>query len=75
MNSDHWDADPLIIIKDVEELNKLKMGVYFTHTLNGQQSGERLERRSLLVEEMIKVLRELDIEYRMLPLDVNIRNL
>lgn len=65
----------MIIIKDVEELNKLKMAVYLTHTMNGQNSVEIFTRRSLLVEEMIKVFRELEIEYRMLPLDVNIRTM
>ncbi|KAJ9673430.1 hypothetical protein PVL29_023161 [Vitis rotundifolia] len=73
--SDHWYRDPMIIIKDVEELNKLKMAVYLTHTMNGQNSVEIWARRSLLVEEMIKVFRELEIEYRMLPLDVNIRTM
>lgn len=73
--SDHWYPDPMIIIKDVEELNKLKMAVYLTHTMNGQNSVEIFTRRSLLVEEMIKVFRELEIEYRMLPLDVNIRTM
>jgi hypothetical protein len=36
--------------------------------------GMRFVRRELVLQEMIKVLKDLDIEYRMLPLDVNMRN-
>lgn len=72
---DHWYPNPMIMIKDVEELNKLKMGVFLTHRMNGQNAGERWVRRSLLVEEMINLFGELEIKYSMLPLDVNIRNM
>lgn len=37
--------------------------------------GERWARRELVVQDMIKVLRELEIEYRMLPVDVNLRQM
>ncbi|PWA61264.1 hypothetical protein CTI12_AA375940 [Artemisia annua] len=37
--------------------------------------GGRWKRRALLVEKMIKILKDLDIEYRMLPLDINVRNI
>ncbi|EXC19952.1 hypothetical protein L484_002633 [Morus notabilis] len=73
--SDHWHPDPILIMKDVEDLNKLRFSVWLTHRMNHQNIGERWTRRALLVEEMIKVFRELDIEYRMLPLDVNVRSL
>jgi hypothetical protein len=36
--------------------------------------GMRFERRELILHEMMKILRDLDIEYRMLPLDINVRN-
>ncbi|KAM2491106.1 hypothetical protein PS1_042810 [Malus domestica] len=70
---DHWYDAPMLIMRDVEELNKLKISVWLTHKMNHQDMLERWHRRSLLIEEMIKVFRELDIEYRLLPLDVNIR--
>ncbi|CAN6722439.1 unnamed protein product [Malus baccata var. baccata] len=69
---DHWYDTPMLIIRDVEDLNKLKISVWLTHKMNHQDMLERWHRRSLLIEEMIKVFRELDIEYRLLPLDVNI---
>lgn len=70
--SDHWCPDPMIIMKDVKEFNSINMGVYLTHKMNHQNIWERWTRRALLVEEMVGVFRELDIEYRLLPLDVNI---
>ncbi|GMN34878.1 hypothetical protein TIFTF001_004957 [Ficus carica] len=72
--SDHWHPDPMLIMRDMEDLNKLKFSVWLTHRMNYQDIGERGTRRALLVEEMIKVFRGLDIEYRMLPLDVIVRS-
>lgn len=73
--SDHWYPAPMIVLRDVEDLNRLKISIWLSHRMNFQDMGERWVRRALLVEEMIKVFRELDIEYRMLPLDVNVRNM
>ncbi|THG03375.1 mechanosensitive ion channel protein 6-like [Camellia sinensis] len=73
--SDHWYPDPMIVLRDVEDMNRLKISVWLSHRMNHQDMGERWARRALLVEEMIKTFRDLDIEYRMLPLDVNVRNM
>ncbi|CAI9758020.1 unnamed protein product [Fraxinus pennsylvanica] len=73
--SDHWYSSPLIVIRDVEDMNKLKWTIWPFHTINHQDMGERWSRRALLVEEMVKIFRDLDIEYRLLPHDVNVRNM
>ncbi|KAJ8561318.1 hypothetical protein K7X08_027508 [Anisodus acutangulus] len=73
--SDHWYPAPMIVMRDVEDLNGIKWSVWLSHTMNHQDMGERWTRRALLVEEMVKIFRELDIQYRMLPVDVNIHNL
>lgn len=73
--SDHWYPAPLIVMRDMEDMNRLKFSVWLSHKMNFQDMGERWTRRSLLVEEMVKIFRELDIEYRLLPLDVNVRNM
>ncbi|KAL6995927.1 hypothetical protein U1Q18_006061 [Sarracenia purpurea var. burkii] len=73
--SDHWYPDPMIVLRDVVDMNKLNISVWLSHRMNHQDMGERWIRRAFLVEEMIKIFRELDIEYRMLPLDVNVRNM
>ncbi|KAK2974868.1 hypothetical protein RJ640_020783 [Escallonia rubra] len=73
--SDHWYPAPMIVLRDVEDMNRLKISVWLSHTMNHQDMGERWLRRALLVEEMIRIFKEFDIEYRMLPLDVNVRNM
>ncbi|KAG8378009.1 hypothetical protein BUALT_Bualt08G0093500 [Buddleja alternifolia] len=73
--SDHWQPSPAIVMRDVEDMNRLKFSVWLSHRMNHQDMGERWARRALLVEEMVKIFRELDIEYRLLPLDVNVRNM
>ncbi|KAK6773040.1 hypothetical protein RDI58_028278 [Solanum bulbocastanum] len=73
--SDHWYPAPMIVMRDVEDMNGIKWSVWLSHTMNHQDMGERWARRALLIEEMVKTFRELDIQYRMLPLDVNIHNL
>lgn len=73
--SDHWYPAPMIVVRDVEDMNRLKLSLWPSHRMNHQDMGERWVRRALVVEEMIKVFRELDIEYRLLPLDVNVRNM
>ncbi|PKI53338.1 hypothetical protein CRG98_026275 [Punica granatum] len=72
---DHWYAAPMIIFKEVEELNRLRMAVWLLHRMNYQDIMERWTRRSILIEEMAKIFRELDIQYRLLPLDINVRTL
>ncbi|KAM0015156.1 putative mechanosensitive ion channel MscS, LSM domain superfamily [Helianthus debilis subsp. tardiflorus] len=71
--SNHWQPRPVIVVRDVEDLNRLKMSMWLSHRMNFQDMGERWKRRALLMEEMIKIFKDLDIEYRMLPLDINIR--
>ncbi|KAJ6333219.1 hypothetical protein OIU77_009143 [Salix suchowensis] len=72
---DHWYPSPLIIFKDAEDLTRVRIAVWLTHTMNHQDMGERFVRRSLLLDEMMRIFRELDIQYRLLPLDINVRAL
>ncbi|ESR55593.1 hypothetical protein CICLE_v10018823mg [Citrus x clementina] len=70
---DHWCTNPMFIFKDVEELNRVRFAIWLSHKMNHQDIGERWERRALLVEEMTKIFRELDIQYRLWPIDINVR--
>ncbi|URE45229.1 mechanosensitive ion channel domain-containing protein [Musa troglodytarum] len=70
---DHWYPGPTVVIKDVDDMNRLLVSIWLQHRMNFQEMNERWMRRELVVQEMIKVLKELEIEYRMLPLDVNLR--
>ncbi|KAL9225741.1 hypothetical protein vseg_001631 [Gypsophila vaccaria] len=72
---EHWYPAPMVVLRDVEDMNRIKFSIWLSHTMNHQDMGERWARRALLVEEMVRIFRDLDIEYRMLPMDVNVRNL
>ncbi|KAL6634895.1 hypothetical protein ACP70R_027566 [Stipagrostis hirtigluma subsp. patula] len=71
---EHWYPGAMVVLRDVDDTNKLKVSIWFRHTLNFQDMGMRFVRRELVLQEMIKILKDLEIEYRMLPLDVNVRN-
>ncbi|XP_043713671.1 mechanosensitive ion channel protein 6-like isoform X3 [Telopea speciosissima] len=75
IKEDHWCPGAMVVLRDVEDMNRLKISVWLSHRMNHQDMGERFARRERLVEEIVKILKELDIEYRMLPLDINVRNM
>ncbi|XP_061337450.1 mechanosensitive ion channel protein 6-like isoform X1 [Gastrolobium bilobum] len=70
---EHWYPSPFIVFKDHDQLNMVRMAIWPTHRMNFQDMGERFVRRSLLIEEMIKIFREIDMNYRLMPLDINVR--
>lgn len=72
---EHWYPAPMIILKDVEEFNRLRFAVWLQHRINHQDMGEKWSRRAILVEEMVKIFRELDIQYRLWPIDINVTSL
>ncbi|XP_027184264.1 mechanosensitive ion channel protein 6-like [Coffea eugenioides] len=72
---EHWYSSPTVVLMDLEGLNRLKMSVWIRHRMNYQDMGTRWQRRALLIEEMINIFKELDIDYRLLPLDINVRTL
>ncbi|XP_039013703.1 mechanosensitive ion channel protein 6-like [Hibiscus syriacus] len=70
--SDHWYQDTMIILKELEVLNRVRIAIWVTHTMNHQDMGERFIRRALLIEELVKIFNELDIKYRLYPIDINV---
>ncbi|KAJ0077179.1 hypothetical protein Patl1_35863 [Pistacia atlantica] len=71
---EHWCSSPTIILKDVVELNSLSMQVWLTHKMNHQNITEKWTRRSLFMEELVQMFKELDMQYRLYPLDINIHS-
>ncbi|KAL0913300.1 hypothetical protein M5K25_016750 [Dendrobium thyrsiflorum] len=65
---DHWYPGAQMVIKDFEEINKLHVSLWMRHRINLQDMDLRWRRREPVVLEIIRILRELDIEYRMLPI-------
>ncbi|EOA31953.1 hypothetical protein CARUB_v10015195mg [Capsella rubella] len=70
-----WYPKADIIVKDVENLNIVRLAIWPCHKINHQNMGERYTRRALLVEEVIKILLELDVQYRFHPLDINVKTM
>ncbi|KAK1394844.1 Mechanosensitive ion channel protein [Heracleum sosnowskyi] len=72
---DYWYPNAILIVRDMDQLNRIKMNLWPTHKMNHQNMIERHNRRSLLVEEILKIVKELGIEYQLYPLDINIKNM
>ncbi|KAI4380788.1 hypothetical protein MLD38_006936 [Melastoma candidum] len=70
----YWRPAHSIQVKDIENVDKLKMALYINHTINFQNSGDRGSRRSELVLELKRILEELGIKYDFLPQEVHLRN-
>lgn len=62
-------------MKDIEDVNKIKMGIYVTHTMNFQEFGEKNKRRTELVMEIKKIFEELNIRYNLLPQAIHLRHM
>ncbi|XAR67115.1 hypothetical protein NMG60_11013551 [Bertholletia excelsa] len=71
-NPQHWRPNHSVQVKDIEDVNKMKMGLYVTHTINFQNYGEKSSRRSELVFELKKIFEELGIKYHLLPQEVHL---
>ncbi|KAH9295981.1 hypothetical protein KI387_039569, partial [Taxus chinensis] len=68
----HWHPEYSVLIKEIENINRMKIGVCLTHTMNHQNIGEKSNRRSDLLLKMKEIFEELKIEYHLLPQQVNV---
>ncbi|XP_028772183.1 mechanosensitive ion channel protein 10-like [Neltuma alba] len=68
----HWRAGHSVVVKNIENVNKMNMALYVTHTINFQNYGEKSSRRSELVLELKKIFQLLNINYHLLPQDVHL---
>jgi hypothetical protein len=67
-----WHPNHQVVVLEIENVNKLKMALYFNHTMNFQEWGEKQKRRSELVLALKKCFEELHITYYLLPLEVRL---
>ena len=74
-NPQHWHPNHSVVVKEIENVNKLKMALYCNHTMNFQEFGEKNKRRTELVLEIKKIFEELDIKYYLLPQQVHLRHI
>ncbi|KAI4353770.1 hypothetical protein L6164_002698 [Bauhinia variegata] len=75
----YWSPKHVVILKEIENLDKMKMTLAVQHTINHQNFGERTTRRSELLFELKKIFENLGIKYHLLPQEihltqVNLRN-
>ncbi|KAL6008568.1 hypothetical protein ACLOJK_034081 [Asimina triloba] len=63
----HWQSKHSVVVKEIENVNKMKIGLYVLHTMNHQNYGEKSSRRSELVFELKKIFESLGIKYNLLP--------
>ncbi|XP_027354947.1 mechanosensitive ion channel protein 10 [Abrus precatorius] len=74
-NPQYWYPNHGLVVKEIENVNKIKMGLYVTHTMNFQEFGEKNKRRTELVMEIKKIFEELNIRYNLLPQGVHLRHM
>nr|XP_043625162.1 mechanosensitive ion channel protein 10-like [Erigeron canadensis] len=73
-NPQLWYPNHNVVVKEIENVNKIKMALFFTHTMNFQDYGEKVKRRSELVLELKKIFEELKIKCNLLPQDVHLHH-
>ncbi|GLT45010.1 hypothetical protein SLA2020_188760 [Shorea laevis] len=71
-SSEFWQPEHSVVVKDFDDVNKIKMAFYFTHKMNFQNYVKRNARRSDLILELKTVLEDLHIKYHMLPLQAQL---
>ncbi|CAK9195583.1 unnamed protein product [Sphagnum troendelagicum] len=68
--SNHWKPDFCLIILDIVEMHQLLLSLGLTHTINHQDFGEKMSRKSDLLWEMKKIFEDLHIDYHLQPQDI-----
>ncbi|XP_068658791.1 mechanosensitive ion channel protein 10-like [Aristolochia californica] len=69
---EHWHSNHNLVVKEIENMNKMKMGLFVLHTMNYQNMGEKTSRRSELLLGLKKIFEELGIKYHLLPQEVHL---
>ncbi|XP_071715784.1 mechanosensitive ion channel protein 10-like [Rutidosis leptorrhynchoides] len=65
-----WSPKHSVRVREIEDVNKMKMSLYVTHTINFQNFDEKSDRKSNLVLELKNIFEQLNIKYHLLPQQV-----
>ncbi|KAH7525224.1 hypothetical protein FEM48_Zijuj06G0202400 [Ziziphus jujuba var. spinosa] len=68
----YWSPKHMVLVKEIENVNKMKMCLCVQHTINHQNFGEKSTRRSELVFELKKIFETIGIKYQLLPQEVHL---
>lgn len=71
-NQLHWRPNHNLLVSEIENVNKIKMGLCVNHTMNFQDYAEKGRRRTELVMELKKIFDDLNIRYNLLPQEVRL---
>ncbi|KAL0735491.1 hypothetical protein Bca4012_011701 [Brassica carinata] len=71
-NPQNWYPEPMLMVKAIENVNKLNLNLLVTHTMNFQMFGEKNLRRTGLIIALKQILEEMEIDYTLLPQDVHL---
>lgn len=68
----YWNPKHSIIVKEMENLDKLKMALCVQHTINHQNYGDRNIRITELFLELKKIFENLNMKYHLLPQEIHL---
>ncbi|KAJ8762723.1 hypothetical protein K2173_012215 [Erythroxylum novogranatense] len=71
----HWSPKHSVTVKEIEEVDKMRLTLSVQHTMNHQNYGEKSSRRSELVFELKKIFDNLGIKYHLLPREIHVTQL
>ncbi|CAH8286162.1 unnamed protein product [Eruca vesicaria subsp. sativa] len=72
-NQQNWYPELMLLVKEIENVNKLNLNLVVTHTINFQNFAEKNLRRTELVIALKRILEDLEIDYTLLPQDVHLK--
>lgn len=68
----HWNPKHVVLVKEIQDMNKMKMMLCVQHTINHQNAGEKNTRLSELVLELKRIFESLSVKYNLLPQEVHL---
>ncbi|KAL6005855.1 hypothetical protein ACLOJK_039900 [Asimina triloba] len=71
-NKKYWQPKHSVVLKEIENVNRMKIVLYVLHTINFQDFPERNNRRSELVFELKRIFERLKIKYHLLPQQLHV---
>lgn len=68
----YWNPKHSVIVKEIENVDKMTMALCVQHTINHQNYGDRNIRITELLFELKKIFENLNIKYHLLPQEVHL---
>lgn len=73
---DHYYPNDITVVSlTLVEVSMIKLHMWWRHKINFQDMSERYIRKGAVIDEMVRIFKEHDVEYRLYPIDINIKNM